>query len=381
MKITFKTILFIALANILFAQSFQLETVDHNEPVKGVIYKKLLDSNKPLLINFLEIDLNSPKLDIIAITAYDSVAGNETVSSMVARETNQNQKIIAAINADFYEKGGYSTNAFVTNGELVSMPGKTFTTIGFDESDLPFINKINFSANLFTKKKVVKIDGVNKPRETNQLIIYNGFFGPSSTTNQWGTEIDLRLLNKASVNDTLYFVAEELQKGKGNMRIRPGHYVLSGHDAGAELIKSSIEKGDTIKVYISLENMPSKLANLVGGFTQLVTKGKNSAIESYDKVGKNRSHFLFGNHPRTAIAYNKDKTRLYLVTIDGRQASSIGISLPDLANLMIQFGAYDALNLDGGGSTTMVVSDKIVNSPSDVSGERAVSNALMIKLK
>ena len=66
------------------------------------------------------------------------------------------------------------------------------------------------------------------------------------------------------------------------------------------------------------------------------------------------------------------------MTVDGRQQSSIGMSLVEFGDLMIGLGCYQALNLDGGGSTTMVVENKIVNSPSDSTGERPVANALLV---
>ncbi len=68
-----------------------------------------------------------------------------------------------------------------------------------------------------------------------------------------------------------------------------------------------------------------------------------------------------------------------LVTIDGRQpGESIGMPLTTLAELLIELGAVEAMNLDGGGSTTMVVQDKIVNRPSDATGERPVSDAILV---
>ncbi len=94
-------------------------------------------------------------------------------------------------------------------------------------------------------------------------------------------------------------------------------------------------------------------------------------------------------HPRTAIGVTKDTT-VILVVVDGRQPKvSIGMSLNDLAQLMIQLGCMDAINLDGGGSSTMVVQDKVVNHVSDDTDElnraagveRAVTDAIIIKKK
>jgi exopolysaccharide biosynthesis protein len=70
---------------------------------------------------------------------------------------------------------------------------------------------------------------------------------------------------------------------------------------------------------------------------------------------------------------------MLIATVDGRQPGvSVGMSLAELASLLLEFGASDAINLDGGGSTTMVVNGKLVNSPSDQTGERPVSDAILI---
>jgi exopolysaccharide biosynthesis protein len=93
--------------------------------------------------------------------------------------------------------------------------------------------------------------------------------------------------------------------------------------------------------------------------------------------------FAKGRHPRTGVGINANGKRLLLVVVDGRQAPySDGMSLRELADLMRALGAREAINLDGGGSTTMVVADsagatvRIVNRPSDPTGERPVGNAL-----
>lgn len=96
--------------------------------------------------------------------------------------------------------------------------------------------------------------------------------------------------------------------------------------------------------------------------------------------------FASGRHPRTAVGIADGGRRLLLVVVDGRQKPySDGMTLRELATLMLALGARDALNLDGGGSTTLVYADpdsaralRIANHPSDATGERPVGNALAI---
>jgi exopolysaccharide biosynthesis protein len=91
--------------------------------------------------------------------------------------------------------------------------------------------------------------------------------------------------------------------------------------------------------------------------------------------------FADARHPRTAVGVRADG-RILLVTVDGRQPElSVGMTIAELATLLIELGAVEAVNMDGGGSTTMVVRGRVVNSPSDLTGERAVGDALLIYLR
>ena len=68
-----------------------------------------------------------------------------------------------------------------------------------------------------------------------------------------------------------------------------------------------------------------------------------------------------------------------MVTVDGRQpAHSVGMNLPELAQFLLEMGALEAMNLDGGGSTTMFLDGKLVNKPSDKEGERSVGDAILV---
>ena len=84
-----------------------------------------------------------------------------------------------------------------------------------------------------------------------------------------------------------------------------------------------------------------------------------------------------GRNPRTAIGYTADN-KLILVAVDGRENSSIGLTLNELSSLMKELGCTNAMNLDGGGSTVMYVNGRIVNKPQNQGGI-ALSNALTVK--
>lgn len=137
---------------------------------------------------------------------------------------------------------------------------------------------------------------------------------------------------------------------------------------------------DTALAHVSL--LPFHPMEAVGGRPRLVLD--SATVPEVDTEGQ--PGFATGRHPRTAIGIANDGKRLLLVVVDGRQAPySDGMTLRELATLLLALGARNALNLDGGGSTTMVVAKRktqnalrVANVPSDPTGERPVGDALAI---
>ena len=128
------------------------------------------------------------------------------------------------------------------------------------------------------------------------------------------------------------------------------------------------------------EALPKGARQAIGGNEIIVTAGKNSAGDQ-------------ALHPRTAVGLSEDGRTLWMVVVDGRREDwSVGISTVDLADELIRLGAWSALNLDGGGSATMVFSvdgqPRVMNKPSDgstaplaLSRERPVANVLGVRVK
>ncbi|MGI5862385.1 MAG: phosphodiester glycosidase family protein [Myxococcales bacterium] len=121
-----------------------------------------------------------------------------------------------------------------------------------------------------------------------------------------------------------------------------------------------------------LSSRPSWMREAVGGYPILVQNG--TALTSFSPAPSHCS----SRHPRTAVGLSRDRQKLWLVVVDGRSSSSVGMTCRELATLMAELGAWTALNFDGGGSSAMSIAGLgTVNSPSDGS-ERTVSNHLAI---
>ena len=183
----------------------------------------------------------------------------------------------------------------------------------------------------------------------------------------------------------------KIRNGAGHTAIPPSGYVISassGSFKDKQLLLKELKLFQDLQkkkksLFIQFEEQSSKLSTLrdeediVAGVPQLIKNGK---IEITWQEEKSSRSFVETRHPRTAVAKLRDG-KFLMITVDGRSESSGGISLNDLASYLLELGAIDAMNLDGGGSTTMFLDGKIVNYPSDKDGERKVSDAILVTLR
>jgi exopolysaccharide biosynthesis protein len=141
-----------------------------------------------------------------------------------------------------------------------------------------------------------------------------------------------------------------------------------------------VQAGDTVAIWLGTlprltDGRPPQ--QLIGGWPRLLDAGVNVAAESAVREGT-ISRNAEARHPRSAVGISRDGRTLWLLTVDGRSTSSVGMTVTELATTLASLGAWDALNFDGGGSTALVIDGRVVNVPSDPTGERAVANALLI---
>ncbi|MFN7131188.1 MAG: phosphodiester glycosidase family protein, partial [Myxococcales bacterium] len=124
---------------------------------------------------------------------------------------------------------------------------------------------------------------------------------------------------------------------------------------------------------------PSRVLAFDGSWMSGVVSGRPQIVTAGVVYTTTSDTLCTARHPRTAVGLSQDARTLYLAVVDGRQTASVGMTCTELGNLMKGLGAYDALNLDGGGSSTMYVAGRgVVNSPSDGT-ERVVANHLAIQ--
>lgn len=215
------------------------------------------------------------------------------------------------------------------------------------------------------------VNGLNRPLSKDELLVFTPEFHKTTLTTPDGAEAVVRNGSVLTVRDH-----------HGSSEIPADGFVVSAVGNSREWLLSNVRRGARISFSWRLtpidpkqEALWRRANTILGGGPQLIKDGKLDITNVQEKV---LPAFRNDRHPRTAIA-GLTSGKLLLLTVDGRQPGiSVGMSLDMLANLLLEFAADEAINLDGGGSTTMVVRDKVVNRPSDSSGERPVSDAILV---
>jgi exopolysaccharide biosynthesis protein len=344
--------------------------IEHIQVTRG--YKSDKEATGPWFINILRIDLGKARLRMVH--AMDEAVGLETVSSMAAR-----YGALAAVNSGYFRTTGTyrgdSVGIEVLGGKLLSEPNNVRVAAGLIEQEGKqqlIFGHIKFAGQLVAGAPAKHaIDGLNRPRGENELIIFTPEFHRTTLTDPNGLELIVRRERIVERRDRY-----------GSSAIPGDGFVISVAGTARRWALKKLRVGTRVRMNLDwspteTEQTDSwkRAASIIGGGPQLI---KNGHVEITNAAEKILPSFVNDGHPRTAIAKLKSG-QVLLVTVDGRQpGESIGMSLTILADLLIEFGAAEAINLDGGGSTSMVIKNKLVNKPSDATGERPVSDAILI---
>ena len=328
-------------------------------------------SGKAVNINLLRLDLSRVRIDVHH--ANGKVLGTETTSAIAKRNG-----AIAAINAGFFRLDGTPfagdpVGLFMVDGNWLSESTNERIQILINNktarTDVEFA-RTKLTQTFTIGDQIFNVAGVNRERKNDDLVIYTPEFGRNTLTGAGGIELVI-------VKGVITSVVKDL----GNAVIPANGYVLSASGTVRDRIDAVALESVTAKRQWA--GLPEDFVkdrtklDVVTGVPQLI---KNGRVDITWELEKSNKAFVETRHPRTAAAKLKSGKFLMLVA-DGRTDESGGLGLEDLAAYLLELGAVDAINLDGGGSTTMFVNGKVVNKPSDKEGERKVSDALLVTLR
>lgn len=322
-------------------------------------------------VNVLRADIDNRYVSLDLLSNETGIGSRERLSQLV----NQNQDVIAAVNGDFFNtKGAASLGPMVSDGELLSTPfyiPEKMATFNLDEDDNAFIDfwttpKITITN--MRNEQELQITTVNKESEYYDIsVLFTPKYGP--ITPSLSQEIPGAVTMVISDDEVLEILPASVE---GTLIPEDG-YVVFATGTYSEFIQNNFESDDEIQYDIESSLDIDELITSIGGGALLVENGIAKDVFT---------HEIKGNHPRTAIGITTDN-EVILVTVDGRTTSFPGVSQQELAQIMVDLGAYSAVNMDGGGSTEMILrplgdeNTQIINHLSDWS-ERRIANGIGI---
>ncbi|USK36466.1 phosphodiester glycosidase family protein (plasmid) [Bacillus sp. F19] len=311
----------------------------------------------------LKVDLSNP-----SVSADLLHPGVVSKAEGISKSANR-KGAIAGVNGDFFDINNTKAplGVEIDNGKLVkgAQPGR-------EKSAGITVDGIGQLAEILLDGSVTFNGSKHSLKALNQSSIPTNGIGFYSSL--WGDASRSKVANGSnSVQEVMIENGKVVESGTSitNSDIPENSFILIGREAGAKTLQQ-LKAGDEVTVEYAPKasnGQPFKFA--IGGNPVLVKEGEVQPVD--DSV----------TAPRTAVGYSADGKKMYLVVVDGRQASSRGMTLFEMGELMKEFGAYHALNLDGGGSSTMVARTpgedlaEIKNNPSD-GVERAVPNGIGI---
>ena len=371
----------------LDGQIYSVDTLANHLAGPGTQYTRLrLTGPSSLDVYFLKTDLKNKYVDLRMVLANDSIGVINTPSSIAKKKNKTGEGFyFAGVNGDFFDN--YINTTFYIRGfgvvdrQIVQYPiPQLYSKVSFAISEPNKevnIGSFSYNANFKSKEKTYSIDCVNRLDAIDKIVLFNNNMGTTTGTTYSGvglTEVLVELLPGQSwqMNNTIKAKTVSVKKNTGNMFFQHNQAVLSSYGAGAAILYS-ISIGDTIEITQNLTlNNTIKLdfSHVVSGDCFLLKDGE---------IGS----FLPSDHPypRTGVGYSQNKDTLIFCVVEGKNTEPYhGLKLKQLAKLIEYAGAYNALNLDGGGSSTMYIEgyNGPVNVPADLSGERPVPNALYI---
>jgi hypothetical protein len=364
-------------ALLALAPSQQLELGAPQQLAPGaVLYHltdpKLVNPEGPLSIWLLRLD--PTRVDLRATLANDEIMGTEVVSDIAERH-----HALAAVNAGFFTPNGDPAGVLTIDGRLVSDTRRPRGAVGIQRAApgltliygwLRATAKITLPGSRYGT--TIPIDGVDTTRLLGKVMVFTPSYHADTDTAKGGLEWVIN-------GEPLRVVRGPLRDGK--TPIPPQGFVLSFGGPRASGPLAQLRRGTRVALEVSYDPVDGEperwrtAQDVVGGAGLLLRDGHE--IEDWT-VETFAQGFAENRHPRTMIGTAADGT-IWLVTVDGRQpALSVGMSLVELRGLARRLDLVNALNLDGGGSTTMWVQGQVVNSPSDAAGPRKVSDALLV---
>lgn len=290
--------------------------------------------------------------------------------------------VLAAVNGSFFGSGIDIIGTAASDGEMLQHPDGANHTFFFGPSRQPLIraNLAHAVGTLsFANGNSIPLGHYNRPNPPIHAVTaytpqWDTSTGSSFINNSIGVEVilqDVTYPMRGSKEVSGIVTAIRTGSASHNNPIPAGGMVLTAWGSTRTDILDNTQVGDRLRMRFATNAWESNIADMaITGIGWIVKDGAPNSSQ-WPSAG-----FPGERHPRTVLASND--THVFLVAIDGRSTASVGMTFTEMADFLIgTLGATDAVNLDGGGSTTMIVEGQLKNVPSD-GPQRPVANAVLL---
>jgi hypothetical protein len=299
-----------------------------------------------------------------------TLLGRQTVSSMERSVAAQTTSI--GVNGDFFNwADGYPTGILMRNGVLDHQPHPRRSSLGVDAAGTLHVDRVSFSGAWQGTGPAHPIQLLNDPPRGAETGLFTPAWGDVTPPAQGTLEFVLANLPPIVPGTAVTGQVADVHPG-GGTRIPPGGAVLVTRGRAANAAGVEADVGSPVKVTFALAPW-SGIVGALGGGPLLVRDG-HGAVDAREALS---SAQLQGREPRTAVGQRADGG-IAIVAADGRQRGSVGVTNWELAAELVRLGCVTGMALDSGGSTTVALDGTVLNRPSDTTGERPVSEALLL---
>lgn len=371
-------------------QQWILNTQHSTKVAPGLVHTHLIAYTEEIRqsVQILTLDTKNPFTTVETVSYASGVTKLETMRNLAMTQKKQGKNVVAAVNGDFFSSLGIPLGLQITNGEIITSPHTTKVAMGiFSNNQGRPLTNILMQGELVTKSGSLTINAINRTRrlsDNDHLVVYSSAFGSTTKTPRGGLELVL----KPQEHDSLKLRPGQTLLGEVfsisrtcNTSIPDNGLVLSLTGEKARWIEENMQRGESVQLFIDFDQDVSNCIQVISGNgvlgCELLANGKLTS-----EVLNPDNEFYRDRHPRTILGTKGDD--LLFIVIDGRKPGfSDGVTFLESATLLQRFGIENAINIDGGGSTTCLVRGlgseelELVNAPSD-GFERAVGNGLII---
>ncbi len=370
-----------------------IDTVFHAKVGPGTTQTQLrVTGGTKLDVFYVTIDRNTPGVSIKAACATDKVAGKETVADIARRKSKDGRLYFTGVNAGYFWTGeganpacgsstiGTPSNSNASDGKLFRWTNNDIN-FAVDYDGIPYIGTMSSRMGRATigDKSTAFMRVNDRPHENAVTLYTSKYYGDVASGDLAGKchEVTARLVDGDNFKCGGKYRLEvtSTPTSTGTLAIPDDGFVILGYgneanggNIGALDFVSTLMPGDIVEMdnaFLTAEGEPFVPSEIVTAHPHMLKGGVYNPEGEWEDL-----------HPRTAIGFSEDRNKIIMLVVDGRSSRSDGVETSKLCDLMLYAGAYEAMNLDGGGSTTLYTSALGTRNVCSDGWERADGDAI-----